>query len=148
MKTIDDILHYFNTKERAMIVRPATADDLSLCQRYMSELEYPPIPQEYADFLSKLNGFAWNGIQIHGTDQVTNPVNNFTLKDIVTANEDFYEYCEGFEHYFYFGDAGEWFYIYNTESKRWGVMERSGRAVLKEYDTFEEFFVTEVSRRI
>lgn len=80
-----------------MIVRPASSKDLAQCQKDMAEIGLPPVPQGYIDFLREVNGFAWNGIEFFSTDQVTDPESNYTLNDIVTANEDFSEYNDDLE---------------------------------------------------
>ena len=146
--TIDDVLNAVTENEGAMIVRPASAEDLELCQKDMSETDMPPIPQEYADFLGKLNGFAWNGIEFFSTDQVTDPNTEYMLNDIVSANEDFTEQNEGLEHCVLLGRADDDLYVYNTQNGRYEVLDMTGRDVMDEYKTFEEMFVGVVAPRI
>ena len=110
---IDDILNAV-VDEGAMIVRPATEKDLKLCQKDMAEMEFPSIPQGYAGFLSKLNGFAWNGIEFFSTDQVTDTETGYTLNDIVSANEMFVKYNEGYKHCVFLGRADDDLYVYNS----------------------------------
>ena len=152
MKTIDDILNRLTeTDMDAMIVRPATNKDIDRCNKDFTESGLKvTLPDEYVKFLKKLNGFAWNGIELYSTDQVTDPETNFTLNDIVSANEQFLKYNEGFEHCFYFGRVDDDLYVYNTtkENKRWEVLDLVGRDVMEEYDTFEELFAGEVGKGI
>lgn len=86
--TMEEILKTLSEDNGAMIVRPASSKDLAQCQKDMAEIEMHPVPQGYIDFLREVNGFAWNGIEFFSTDQVTDPESNYTLLDIVTANED------------------------------------------------------------
>ena len=147
--TIDEVLNA--VCEHAMIVRPASAKDLKLCQKDMAEMEFPPIPQGYADFLAKLNGFAWNGIEFYSTDQVTDPETDFTLNDIVSANEDFGKVNEEFlevKNYVLLGRTDEDLFVYNTTNGRYEVLDMTGRDVMEEYETFEVMFVGVVSPRI
>jgi hypothetical protein len=146
--TVDDILNSVTESEGAMIVRPATVKDLKLCQKDMADTGFPPIPQGYTDFLSNLNGFAWNGIEFFSTDQVTDPETDYMLNDIVSANEGFAEYNEGLEHCVYLGRADDDLYVFNTKNGRYEVLDMSGRDVMESFETFQAMFVGVVSPRI
>ena len=149
MSTIDDVLNAVTENDDgAMIVRPASAEDLELCQKDMAEMERPAIPQGYTEFLSKLNGFAWNGIEFFSTDQVTDLETKYMLNDIVSANEMFAEYNEGLEHCVFLGRADDDLYVYNTQNQRYEVLDMTGRDVMDNYKTFEEMFVGVVAPRI
>jgi hypothetical protein len=106
------------------------------------------LPDGYVWFLKQLNGFAWNGIEMFSTDQVTDPDTNYTLNDIVSANEQFRRLNEGFEHCFYFGRCDDDLYVYNTKTARWEVLDMTGRDVMDEHSGFEEFFVAVVGEKI
>ena len=140
MKTYDDILNAV-VDHGAMIVRPATAKDLKQCQKDMKEMSFPPIPQGYCDFLSMLNGFAWNGIEFFSTDQVTDPETNYMLNDIVSANEQFIEYNESLTHCLQLGRSDMDIFVYNTENGRYEVLDHEARDVMEDFETFEEMFV-------
>ena len=151
MKTIDDVLNVVTEDEGAMIFRPASAEDLKICQKDMAEMEFPPIPQGYADFLSKLNGFAWNGIEFFSTDQVTDPETDYMLNDIVSANEDFAEFNEDFldvENYVYLGRSDMDLYVYNVTNGNYEVLDDVGRDVMEDFETFEAMFAGVVKPRI
>jgi len=150
--TIDDVLNAVTENDdSAMIVRPASKKDLKLCQKDMTETGFPPIPQGYADFLAKLNGFAWNGIEFYSTDQVTDPETDYTINDIVSANEGFAEINSGFlevKNYVLLGRADEELYVYNKKNGRYEALDITGRDVMEEYEIFEAMFVGVVSPRI
>ena len=150
MKTIDDVLNRITEEDAgAMIVRPAKNKDIKLCNKDFAESGIAlTIPGEYEAFLKKLNGFAWNGIELYSTDQVTDSETNYTLNDIVSANEHFRRVNDGLEHCFYFGRADEDLYVYNTQNKKWEILDMTGRDVMEEYDSFEELFVAVVGGRI
>ena len=149
MKTIDEVLNAVTeADDGAMIVRPATAEDLKSCQADMADEEMPLIPQGYCDFLAMLNGFAWNGIEFYSTDQVTDNDTGFMLNDIVSANERFVEHNKGFEHCVQLGRADEDLFVYNTQNGRYEVLDMTGRDVMEEYETFEAMFYGVVWPRI
>ncbi len=148
MNTVYEILNQLSTNDGAMIVRPASARDLALCQKDMARMDCPPIPQAYADFLCKLNGFAWNGIEFFSTDQVTDTETGYMLNDIVSANENFTTHNEGFEHCVLLGRADDDLYVYNTQNGRYGVMDMTGRDVMEDFANFEELFAGVVYPRI
>ena len=150
MKTIDDVLNKITEVDSgAMIVRPAAEKDIKLCKKDFADSGFTAtLPDEYAAFLQKLNGFAWNGIEFFSTDQVTDPDTEYMLNDIVSANESFVECCEGLEHCVQLGRADEDLFIYNTQNRRYEVLDMTGRDVMEEYETFEAMFVGVVSPRI
>ena len=70
--------------DEAMIVRPATAEDIEWANNELKKSNLPSIPNDYADFLRHCNGFAFNGVELYGTDNITDNVTNFQLIDIVS----------------------------------------------------------------
>lgn len=149
MKTIDDVLnHLMSIETDPMIVRPATDKDIDLCNKDMGQFEFPPLPSGYIDFLKKLNGFAWNGIEFFSTDRVTDTETNYTLPDIVSANEDFAEYNEELEGLVCLGRADDDIYVYNVANERYEVLDMTGRDVMEDFASFEAMFVGVVVPRI
>ena len=149
MKTIDEVLNKITENDSgAMLVRPATSGDLKLCQKDMADMKFPSVPQGYAEFLSRLNGFAWNGIEFFSTDQVTDPETDYMLNDIVSANEQFAECNDNLRHCVQLGRADDDLYVYNTQNQRYEVVDMDGRDVMEEYETFEAMFVGVVAPRI
>jgi len=145
---IEDILKKLADDDGAMIVRPASSKDLAQCQRDMAEIELPPVPQGYIDFLREVNGFAWNGIEFFSTDQVTDPESNYTLNDIVSANEDFADYSDDFEGMVLLGRADDDLYVYNTANEKYEVLDFTGHDVMEDFDTFDAMFEGVVSPRL
>lgn len=149
MKTIDEILNHLTATAAApMIVRPATGEDIRLCNKDLLKMKFPLLPEGYAAFLGMLNGFAWNGVEFFSTDQVTDTESAFTLPDIVTANEDFTECNQGLEHCLCLGRADEDLYVYNTTSGRYEALDMTGRDVMEDFETFEAMFVGVTAPRI
>lgn len=144
---IEDILNKLKNDDSAMIVRPASAKDLAQCQKDMAEIELAPVPQGYIDFLRKYNGFAWNGIEFYSTDQVTDPETEYTLNDVVTANETFADYND-MPNIVLLGRADDDLYVYDTETKKYDVLDFTGKDVMEEYDTFDALFEEVVGSRM
>lgn len=148
MMTMEEILKTLSEDDGAMIVRPASSKDLAQCQKDMAEIEMHPVPQGYIDFLREVNGFAWNGIEFFSTDQVTDPESNYTLLDIVTANEDFAEYNDDLPDCVLLGRADDDLYVYNTANSKYEVLDFTGHDVMEDYDTFDALFENVVSPRM
>ena len=145
---IEDILKKLADDDGAMIVRPASSKDLAQCQKDMAEIGLPPVPQGYIDFLREVNGFAWNGIEFFSTDQVTDPESNYTLNDIVTANEDFAEYNDDLQGCVLLGRADDDLYVYNTNNEKYEVLDFTGHDVMEDFDAFDAMFEGVVSPRL
>ena len=146
--TLDDILNTITENEGAMIPRPASQKDLKLCQKDMATLGFPPVPQGYAGFLGRLNGFAWNGIEFFSTDQVTDPGTWYTLNDIVSANEGFVGCNEGLGHCVLLGRADDDLFVYNTKNRRYEALDMTGRDVMEDFETFEAMFAAVAKPRM
>ena len=86
------------------------------------------------------------------TDQVIDTGANYMLNDIVSANEKFVEYNNDFlpqiENYVFLGDADEDLFVYNTANGRYEVLDRTGRDVMEDFETFEAMFAGVVEPRI
>ena len=135
----------------AMIVRPASAEDLVLCDTDLSDLDYPELPDEYADFLKICGGFAFNSAELYGTDIVTNTETNFQLIDIVTATDDFNDYYVdgGYLDLDYpllcFGQWNGDYFTYDPQTGKYQVRSHECIGnIWDEYDSFIEFFMKEV----
>jgi hypothetical protein len=111
-------------------------------------MKFPPLPQGYADFLRKLNGFAWNGIEFFSTDQVTDPETDYMLNDIVSSNEMFTTYNADFEHCVFLGRCDDDLYVYNTKNGRYEVLDMTSRDMMEDFETFAAMFIGVVSPRI
>ena len=152
MMTINDVLNsVVENDDSAMIVRPATPEDLEMCLNDMSVFGFIPLPEGYTAFLSMLNGFAWNGIEFFSTDQVTDPETDYTLMDIVTANEGFAEANEDYpetRNYVLLGRADDDLFVYSIASKLYEIIDMSGRDVMESFETFDALFVAVVAPRI
>lgn len=145
---VEDILDRLSDDEGAMIVRPATSKDLAQCQKDLAEMEMHALPQDYVDFLRTCNGFAWNGIQLYSTDQVTDPENDFTLNDIVSANEDFQMHHDELPEKLLLGRSDEDYYTYDTKQEVFEILDFTSCDQMEKFESFEELFVEVVQERM
>jgi hypothetical protein len=132
----------------AMIPRPATDEDIALCQEDLAESGFPPLPADYVAFLQICNGAAFNGVELHGTDIVTDNETNFQLIDIVSFNEDI-PFLEEMEYLklLFFGRSDEDIFTYNPETQKYEARDITGFDIWDDYDTFEAFFKGELKER-
>jgi len=152
-KTFKEILAAISESEDCypMIPRPDTSKDIKMCNANLKELALPELPKDYIKFLKIWGGYAYDGIELYGTDHVYDPEEDYALIDIVTATEDFNDYyvdsvepwledaelCIGRQN----GD----YFTYNPEMQKYLV--RSHECITDiwdEYDTFEELFINEI----
>ncbi|MDR1056431.1 MAG: SMI1/KNR4 family protein [Prevotellaceae bacterium] len=146
-----EILNCLASNEGAMIPRPASEEDIKRrCDDFIIVEIDIRLPGDYIDFLKMHNGFAWNGIELFGTDQVTDPETNYTLNDIVSFNDDIYDYWEdcSTKHRVFIGRADDDIYAYNFENKKYEILDINGRDVMEEYESFAEFFINTAGLRM
>lgn len=123
----------------AMVVRPASPTDATLCQRELKALGYPAMPQGYLEFLHRANGIAWNGIELFGTDKVTDPESNYTLSDIVTENEKMTSRKELGERLL-LGRSGGDIYCFDVMDGCFEILDRLDLARMESFQAFDDFF--------
>ena len=149
-KLIEEIIDILNEDESSMIPRPATDEDIALCNKDLDELGLLTLPEEYVAFLKLNNGLAWNGIEFYSTDQVVEADNpdGYKLMDLVTMNDDFNDRYE-LDECLLIGRADEDYYTYNTKKKVYEVRDVSAVwDVYYDCESFAELFVSEVGGRL
>ena len=149
MSTIEEIIDILNEDTGSMIPRPASDEDITDCNNYLTELVLEPLPQGYIDFLKISNGLAWNGIIFYSTYEVTDADNpdGFKLMDLVSMNDDFNDRFEMDEKVL-LGIADDDYYTYNIETQKYEILEFSSRDLMDEFDNFEDLFRFTVGGRL
>jgi len=149
MNKTDEILRLLIKDPSSMIPRPASDEDIEQCQQDLVTLSLEPLPQGYIDFLKKVNGLAWNGIEFYSTDQIVEADNpsSFRLMDLVSMNDEFNDLYE-LDEKVLLGRADEDYYTYNIETKKYEALELESREVWEEFDTFEELFCFTIGERL
>jgi hypothetical protein len=150
----EKILTILNNSQGAMIPRVATDKDIKRCNSDLKSLGLPVLPDDYINFLqTTCGGFAWNGIEIYGTDIVSDPASSrsYQLMDIVTKTD------EGDDRYWdtietdclYFGRSDEEVYTYNTATSKYEARDLSCISdIYEEYDSIYAFINAVVGGRL
>ncbi|MDD5345458.1 MAG: YrhA family protein [Proteiniphilum sp.] len=127
----------------AMIVRPVTAEDIKWANDELKKSHLPSIPIGYANFLAHCNGFAFNGVELYGTDVVTDPQTNFQLIDMVSFSEQKAEYFN--DPLLYFGRVDDDIFTYDPTVEKYETRDICSFEIWDEYSSFEEFLEKEIS---
>lgn len=149
----------------AMVVRPATTADIEEANNELENLSLPPIPSGYADFLQQCNGFAFNGVELFGTDMVSDPETGFELMDMVSfieqqhgiyveqmldwgikdLSEEALKYI--FPHdLLFFGRVDDDIFSYNPQTQKYESRDINSYEIWDEYPNFEDFWQGEISK--
>jgi hypothetical protein len=132
--------------DEAMIVRPATAEDIEWANNELKKSNLPSIPNDYADFLRHCNGFAFNGVELYGTDNITDNVTNFQLIDIVSFSEQQSEFYN--DQQLYFGRVDDDIFTFNPAVAKYETRDISSFEIWDQYDSFEMFLDKEISTKL
>lgn len=132
--------------DEAMIVRPATAEDIEWANNELKKSNLPSIPNDYADFLRHCNGFAFNGVEMYGTDNITDNVTNFQLIDIVSFSEQQSEFYN--DQQLYFGRVDDDIFTFNPAVAKYETRDISSFEIWDQYDSFEMFLDKEISTKL
>jgi len=157
--TFDEILKSAEA-EGAVLYRPATEDDIQGEQKHMKSCGYPPIPQEYCEFLRKLNGFFWEipgevTILFFTVHQVAEDERNWRPQTVTAATGQLFRGADGDDlkgkkNYVslasLIGDYG--LCVYNTTNSRYEVLKDKSSEVTADFETFGELFIYIVSARL
>jgi hypothetical protein len=139
--TIDNLIKDLADEESADIAPPASQHELDRCQKELVSKGFPPIPQEYLDFLSKCNGFVW-GVHFFGTRPVpdSDPEHHELRDDLITANEDFVRYYDYLKHCLLIGEGFEDMYCYDTKEGIFKTWARDAGFWI-DHESFDALFV-------
>ena len=84
---------------KPMILPPIGDEEIKRCSRNLTGYGFPPIPQGYAEFLKICNGYAFDCVELYGTESVTEEGSSFTLQEDIgretfDRRKYYEEYCE------------------------------------------------------
>jgi hypothetical protein len=131
-----------NNLDDAMIVRPATDKDIIWVNNELKNSELPELPLDYVAFLKRCNGFAYNGVEILGTDIVTDLHSNFQLIDIVSFSENQKDYYDN--NLLYFGRVDDDLFTYNPETTKYEIRDITSFDIMEEYVSLNDFLEKEI----
>lgn len=131
----------------AMVVCPASEEDIKEIIEDLQDNDMPSLPEDYIEFLKNCNGFAFNGVELFGTDIVTDTESGFQLIDIVSFNIEqqslFEDYLIDFDLLF-FGRVDDDIYTFDVQNSVYQVRDITSFDVWDEYSDFDDFISTEV----
>ena len=140
-----NFLDKLNEHESAMVPRPAIAEDIEWANKELKQSGFPELPTDYAAFLQQCNGFAFNGVEIYGTDHVTDTDDGFELIDIITFNEQQREYYS--ENLLFFGRVDDDVYTFNPETQKYEARDICGFDIWDDYETITDFLEQEIKNK-
>ena len=145
---IDDVVQTIAGFGGAVIGSPGSTASVERCNTGMEDRGFPSLPDDYVAFLSKYNGFAWNGIEFYGTDPEVDQETHYVLVDVVSATKSLRDYDDGYQERTLIGRSDEEVYVYNMQSLKYEALDISGHEVIEEWRTFEELFLDIVVPRM
>ena len=116
---------------------PATPAALRLLREKARAQLFSDVPQEYADFLGKVNGLNHNGLVIYATE--TTPIvgyNDRFIDGFVEANLDWRE-DEAHEDLLFFADGNISVYVYNLIDGAYQMLDRSSNDLCASFESFD-----------
>jgi hypothetical protein len=129
-----------------MFLPPASDEEIKRHSRLLTGYCFPPIPQGYAEFLKICNGYAFDCVELYGTESVEEGL-SFPLQDIGRMTFDmgkyYEEYCErsGTSLLWFGMDVCGDFFTYDDKTGKYQHRAHDEIGyVYFECGTFEEFF--------
>jgi hypothetical protein len=79
-----------------LIPPPIGDEEIEMCSSYLTGYGFPPIPQGYAEFLKICNGYAFDGVELYGTEFAKEKGSSFILKDLGDIT---FDMCKEYEEF-------------------------------------------------
>jgi hypothetical protein len=121
---------------------PGRSESLeTLKQKAIEELRHP-IPDGYAAFLSKNDGFFWNGLVIYASERqplVATP--DGFVPGFVEENLGYRDF-ELMKDYLIFAEDGVVFYTYHVSVNSYDTVLRIGLTVLESFDSIDQLIAS------
>jgi hypothetical protein len=121
---------------------PCRGEDLETLKRTAIEELGQTVPEGYARFLSKNDGFSWNGLLIFATKR--KPFVGRTgafLAGFVEENLGYWD-CEPLKDYLIFAEDGVVFYTYHISANSYDTILRVGLTMLESFDSFDKLIAS------
>ena len=128
----------------ALIVKPAVGAELARCQEDLHSIGVPELPADVIEFLEIANGVAWNGFEFYGTYQVTVNKTGYTLRDIVSINQDWHERKMGLTDQLVLGTFDDDLYVYHSRMNCYRILDQMTLTQIDSCRDFAELFIGQV----
>lgn len=125
--------------EDALFVSPLEEDELDALHEEMSDAGLARLPDAYIAFLRQTNGMSWNGVEFFGSEEVYDEEEDYTLIDLITANEEMAE-IKDLGELLVVGQGDEEVYAYDPESERFLILDRIDLAEMGSFASFNALF--------
>lgn len=122
----------------------ATAAQIRDCNLALEREGFPPLPDDFSEFLRKVNGFAYNSVEVFGTKAAPFPGESFVLSTVVRGSKAFrsdYGEIVGRDLLCIGREDGD-YYTYEPGSGKYQVRSHECiHDIWHEYERFEELFL-------
>jgi ankyrin repeat protein len=154
-----DIYDFLRASDNRYELMPASNEaSIAACNANLKRNRLPEMPDDYAAFLLRTNGFAFNSVELYGTATIRFGDSTFVLNDILTESKTFrYLYVNDFgdaddethirRNPLCFGRQDGDYYTYNPDTRKYQLRSHESITdILGEYDSFEELFWNEIRK--
>jgi hypothetical protein len=115
---------------------PATDDQIEVLKRTVNEKFGCILPEQYLDFLKKVNGLEFNGFVFYGVDSSLFEIqNNDTVYGYVDTNEIWYENAHQ-KQYMFFGESNISWYCFDLFNGVYVELDNPSGTQMHKYPDF------------
>lgn len=150
-KDIIDRMYEILGDDKDMACIPPGADEgfISDCNDDLRSMNCPVLPDDYADFLRVMDGFAFNGVELFSSVGYFCSDSDYCLPDVVSCNENFVDFYDGDDELLWIGRDDLDYYCFNNITGKYETRDHECLSdVFDIYDDFEQLFVEIVLKRI
>lgn len=128
---------------------PASAQQIAaLSQNAKSKLGVD-VPPSFLDFLRLHNGLNWNGLFIYAAEKVHNAgTEDGSIQGVVEENEGYRMDDDKFNDLFVFGDSDISFYVLDSSSNKYDVLDKVSLDRFGSFNSFDELMTEALQTRV
>jgi hypothetical protein len=127
---------------------PATPKEIQYLKNKVENIFGAVLPDQYVEFLSKVNGLHFDGLNIYGVD-TSLLENNYSsaAHGFIEFNEVWYE-VEDLKQYLFFGDSDISWYCLKLAEGSYQILDKPSGTIIETYPDFVHMFEAELKIRL
>ena len=143
----DDILNKIEEMGGVFMGAPLSDEGFERLVDQLRELKIE-LPDEYAELLFAADGLNWGGLEFFGSVTHVDKKHSFSITDLLSQNRLFQALNPDRKNDVLLGHTDEESYIYNSQNKKYEIIEEFEDNVLKSFSSFEELFQYVIDEQI
>ncbi len=134
--------------DKAPFVAPgADAEALARIAETLDDIEAPPLPGDFAEFLAQANGFVWNGIEIFGSERIVLDRDHSVVPALPEINDSYHAKFDQMQCRLVVGRSEDDLYVFDLCADAYLILDRHGFEEVTRFSAFADLLRHIVAER-